>query len=61
MVLAGVERMRKSRDEFEQSSADGLVVLEILESALSARPSGTHNFLTKPSKRKILADISLRL
>ncbi len=37
MVVAGVERLRESGDEFDQSSADAVVVLEILETALLAR------------------------
>ena len=53
MVVAGVKRMRKSLGEFEQSSADAVVVLEVLESALVARRDGTGSFLTPSSKQRI--------
>ena len=56
MVVAGVKQMRKSLDEFEQSSADALVVLEILEKALAARKGAAGSFLTPESKQKILID-----
>ncbi len=61
MVVAGVERMRKSVCESQQSSADVWVVLEILEDALAVRSVGARNFLTTESKRKILADTRQRL
>ena len=56
MVVAGVERMRKSVDEFQQSSADAVVVLGILECALSVRLGGRKSFLTPSAKRKIPTD-----
>ena len=56
MVLAGLKRMRKSLDEFEQGSGDVVLVLEVLEAALSAR-SGEHGSCIESSKKqKILAD-----
>ena len=61
MVVAGVKQMRKSRDEYDQSSADAVVVLEILETALLARRDGQQNCLTQPSRQKILTDSLQRL
>ena len=56
MVVAGVERMRKSRDESEQSLADYSVVLGILETALLARPGEHGSSLTPSSRKQILGD-----
>ncbi len=56
MVLAGVERMRKSLGEASLGSGDVVLVLEILESALAARRGGTGSSLTHTSRQRILAD-----
>ena len=56
MVVAGVERMRKSRDEGEQSLADFSVVLGILDTALAVQRGGHGSFLTPASRQQILAD-----
>ena len=56
MVAAGVLRMRESLPEFEQSLADVLVVLEVLDAALRAGPGVRGSSLSSASKEKILAD-----
>ena len=61
MVVVGVERLRESVGEFDQSSADAVVVLEILETALSVRPGGHNSFLAPSARRKILTDSLQRL
>ncbi len=56
MVVAGVERMRKSLGEASLGSGDVVVVLEILETALLARKGGTGNSLRPSSRQRILID-----
>jgi hypothetical protein len=55
MIAAGVRRMRESLDESQQLSADFVVVLEILESALSARAGAHQNFRYSCARHQILA------
>lgn len=54
MVAAGVRRIRKSLDEAALGSAEPVVVLEILETALLAAPNGLQNSLTPETKLEIL-------
>ena len=61
MVLAGVERMRKSFGEDSLGSGDAVVVLEILDSALCARQGGSRNSLSPASRQQILSDTLQRL
>mgnify|MGYP001618083781 CR=1 FL=1 len=54
MVVAGVKRIRKSLDEAGLGSAEAVVVLEILETALLAAPNGLRDSLTPETKLEIL-------
>ena len=45
MVVAGVRRMRRSADEFEQVSGDVVLVLEILEAGLCGPIGDSKSFL----------------
>ena len=55
MIVAGVKRLRKSLDESQQSSADAVVVFQILESALACQKGVGGNSLEPSIKQKILA------
>ncbi len=59
MVVAGVRRMRRSADEFEQVSGDVVLVLEILEASLCGPIGDSKSFLDPSTKQRILAE-SLR-
>ena len=61
MVVAGVKRLRETLYESEESSADAVVVSEILETALSARRGARRSLLAPPLKQKNLTDSQLRL
>lgn len=61
MIVAGVERMRKSFGEDSLGSGDAVVVLEILDTALRARIGGNRNSLSPASRQQILSDTLQRL
>lgn len=55
MISAGVKTYRESLSSFEQSSADGLLVLDILVSALNAQEAAHAQLPCQAEERRAAA------